>query len=70
MQSGRPDLLPSTTLPASNAAEGAVSSSSLGNPGVAPTSEPVTHPQDTIKSVVGGLNNTLNQDQENSTPKG
>uniref|UniRef100_A0A4W6FEF0 Phosphatidylinositol-4-phosphate 5-kinase, type I, alpha, a n=1 Tax=Lates calcarifer TaxID=8187 RepID=A0A4W6FEF0_LATCA len=71
MQSGRPDLLPKTIPPsnaAGNTAETAVSSST-GNPGSAPTSQPVTHSQDTGKSVGVDLNSMLSKAQENNTPK-
>ncbi|KAM7373321.1 hypothetical protein PAMP_008184 [Pampus punctatissimus] len=56
MQSGRPDLLP-TTLPLSNTAETAV----LGNSELVPTSQPPPLSLD--------LNNEHSQDQEPSTPK-
>ncbi|GAA6227304.1 phosphatidylinositol 4-phosphate 5-kinase type-1 alpha-like [Lates japonicus] len=71
MQSGRPDLLPKTIPPsnaAGNTAETAVSSSA-GNPGSAPTSQPVTHSQDTGKTVGVDLNSMLSKAQENNTPK-
>ncbi|XP_067468825.1 phosphatidylinositol 4-phosphate 5-kinase type-1 alpha-like isoform X1 [Thunnus thynnus] len=59
MQSGRPDLLP-TTLPLSNTAETAVSTS-LGNSELAPTSQSPPHSLD--------LNNTHSKDQEPGAPK-
>ncbi|XP_070777636.1 phosphatidylinositol 4-phosphate 5-kinase type-1 alpha-like isoform X2 [Enoplosus armatus] len=71
LQSGRPDLLPKT-LPPSNAvgdATEAAVSSSLGNPGFAPTSQPPPHSQDTSMSAGVDLNNTLSKDQEHSSPK-
>eukprot|EP00064_Thunnus_orientalis_P009380 superscaffoldBa00001185_g9404 len=59
MQSGRPDLLP-TTLSLSNTAETAVSTS-LGNSELAPTSQSPPHSLD--------LNNTHSKDQEPGAPK-
>ncbi|XP_042292598.1 phosphatidylinositol 4-phosphate 5-kinase type-1 alpha-like [Thunnus maccoyii] len=59
MQSGRPDLLP-TTLPLSNTAETAVSTS-LGNSELAPTSQSPPHSLD--------LNNAHSKDQEPGAPK-
>lgn len=72
MHSGRPDLLPKTSLPSDavgNATETAISSSSLGNPGFAPTSQPPPPSQDAYKSAGVEINNTLSKDQEYSTPK-
>ncbi|XP_023265551.1 phosphatidylinositol 4-phosphate 5-kinase type-1 alpha-like [Seriola lalandi dorsalis] len=72
MQSGRPDLLPKTLPPSNavgNAAETAVSSSTLGNPGLTPTTQPVIHAQDALRSVGVDLNNTSSKDQEHSSPK-
>ncbi|XP_040909922.1 phosphatidylinositol 4-phosphate 5-kinase type-1 alpha-like [Toxotes jaculatrix] len=71
MQSGRPDLLPKT-LPPSNAVGNTaetIVSSTLGNPGLVPPNQPVAHSQDTFKSVEVDSDNTLNEDQEHSTPK-
>ncbi|XP_029298624.1 phosphatidylinositol 4-phosphate 5-kinase type-1 alpha-like isoform X2 [Cottoperca gobio] len=71
MQSGRPDLLPKTFPPSDavgNAKETAFSPS-LGNPGIATTSQPPPHSQDAYMSVGVDLNNTLSKDQEQSTPK-
>ncbi|XP_054461664.1 phosphatidylinositol 4-phosphate 5-kinase type-1 alpha-like [Anoplopoma fimbria] len=71
MQSGRPDLLPKT-LPPSNAVGNTTEttvSSSLGNPGFAPTSQPPPDSQDAYKPVGVDLNNTLSKDQELSSPK-
>ncbi|XP_072227099.1 phosphatidylinositol 4-phosphate 5-kinase type-1 alpha-like isoform X2 [Leuresthes tenuis] len=69
MQSGRPDLLPQT-LPASDAGVNTPenSISSLANSESAPSSEPLSHSQDTSLSVEVGENNTSSMDQENSTP--
>ncbi|XP_068567248.1 phosphatidylinositol 4-phosphate 5-kinase type-1 alpha-like isoform X2 [Cebidichthys violaceus] len=72
MQSGRPDLLPKTLPPSNavgNATETTASSSSLGNPGFLPTSQPPPHSEDAYKPVGVDLNNTLSKDQELSSPK-
>ncbi|XP_023120825.2 phosphatidylinositol 4-phosphate 5-kinase type-1 alpha-like isoform X2 [Amphiprion ocellaris] len=70
IQSGRPDLLPKTLLP-SDAASSASETSSLGNPGFAPSSQPLPPPpsQDTSRSVEVALNSSPSRDQEYSTPK-
>ncbi len=71
MQSGRPDLLPKTFLPseaAGNAAEAAVSSS-VGNVGIAPTSQDSPQSQAGSRSAAVDLNNTSSKDKEHSTPK-
>lgn len=71
IQSGRPDLLPKTLLPsdaASNASE-EDASSSVGNPGFAPSSQSLPPSQDASRSVEVALNNSLSRDQEHSTPK-
>ncbi|XP_037649594.1 phosphatidylinositol 4-phosphate 5-kinase type-1 alpha-like isoform X1 [Sebastes umbrosus] len=71
MQSGRPDLLPKTLPPSDavgNFAETAFSSS-LGNPGFAPTSQPQPPPQDAYKSVGVDIHSMLSKDKERSTPK-
>lgn len=71
IQSGRPDLLPKTLLPsdaAGNASENDASSS-VGNPGFAPSSQPLPSSQDASRSVEVALNNSLSRDQEHSTPK-
>ncbi|XP_074542817.1 phosphatidylinositol 4-phosphate 5-kinase type-1 alpha-like isoform X2 [Halichoeres trimaculatus] len=73
MQSGRPDLLPSTSLPSegvSSASETTVSfSSSLGNSEFAPTSQPSPRSQDSSRSGGVDLHNMLSKAQEHSTPK-
>ncbi|XP_035038805.1 phosphatidylinositol 4-phosphate 5-kinase type-1 alpha [Hippoglossus stenolepis] len=74
MPSGRPDLLPKASPPsnaAGNAADTTFSScsSSLGNPGFTPTTQPVTHSQDTCRSVGVDLNSMLSKAMQRSTPK-
>uniref|UniRef100_UPI0037E92717 phosphatidylinositol 4-phosphate 5-kinase type-1 alpha-like isoform X1 n=2 Tax=Semicossyphus pulcher TaxID=241346 RepID=UPI0037E92717 len=70
-QSGRPDLLPNTLPPREDVGKATETtvSSSLGNPGFAPTSQPSPLSQDSRKAVGVDLNNTLSKAQENSTPK-
>uniref|UniRef100_A0A8C3A6J6 Phosphatidylinositol-4-phosphate 5-kinase, type I, alpha, a n=1 Tax=Cyclopterus lumpus TaxID=8103 RepID=A0A8C3A6J6_CYCLU len=71
MQSGRPDLLPKT-LPASSAVGNVTEtsfSSSSGNPGSVPTSQPPSPSQDSYKQAGVDLNNTLSKDQELSSLK-
>lgn len=73
MQSDRPDLLPSTSLPnegVSSASETTISfSSSLGNSEFAPTSQPSPRSQDSSRSGGVDLHNMLSKAQEHSTPK-
>lgn len=71
MPSGRPDLLPKTLPPSNsvgNTPETTISSSALGNPGFAPTSQPLFHSQDPSRSVGVDVNDTSSKDRENSTP--
>ncbi|XP_019957512.2 phosphatidylinositol 4-phosphate 5-kinase type-1 alpha-like isoform X1 [Paralichthys olivaceus] len=74
MPSGRPDLLPKASPP-SNAAGNAAdttfcsSSSSLGNSGSTLITQPLTHSQDTSRSVGVDLNSMLSKAMERSTPK-
>ncbi|KAK5854883.1 hypothetical protein PBY51_005036 [Eleginops maclovinus] len=71
LQSGRPDLLPKTLSP-SNAVGQPVetaSSTSLGNPGFAPTSQTTPRSEGVYMSVGVDSNNTSSQDQDHNPTK-
>ncbi|XP_034561012.1 phosphatidylinositol 4-phosphate 5-kinase type-1 alpha-like isoform X2 [Notolabrus celidotus] len=74
MQSGRPDLLPSASLPSEgvdSASETTVSfsSSSMGNSAYAPTGQPSPPSQHSSRSGGVDLHNMLSKAQEHSSPK-